>query len=91
MLLAEEPSKTWRLFGRAKCQKIYLKPHLSGLQGTQSSTLVIYRRDAKSGVWWTAIEQMQEVVLPVLVIVVGIFCSIASLTSHDPVIMFNMF
>lgn len=41
----------------------------------------LYRRDAKSGVWWTAIEQMQEVVLPVLVISVGIFCSIASLMT----------
>ena len=68
-------------FGRAKCQKIYPKPHLSDLQETQSSTLVIHRRDAKSGVWWTAIEQVQEVLLPVLVIVVGILCSIASLTT----------
>ena len=68
------------MFCRAKCQRMS-----DGDEETapQPPALVVYRRDAKSScAWWTTLlEQLHEVVLPVIVIVVGIVCSIASLMT----------
>jgi hypothetical protein len=43
--------------------------------------LIVYRRERKPGTKWYVVEVLREILLPLVVLAVGVFCSVAALTT----------
>ena len=42
---------------------------------------IVYRRERKPGTKWYVVEVLREILLPLVVLAVGVFCSVAALTT----------
>jgi hypothetical protein len=80
-------------FSKAKCQKgtanttttteeVTLEEGVgSGVLQQQPNVPMSYRNARKPGILWLVLEYLEEVCLPLLVLVLGFFCSVAALTT----------
>ncbi|CAK9219067.1 unnamed protein product [Sphagnum troendelagicum] len=79
-------------FSKAKCQKgtanttstteVTLEEGVgSGVLQQQPNVLMSYRNARKPGILWLVLEYLEEICLPLLVLVLGFFCSVAALTT----------
>lgn len=87
-------TKTLGFQCRAKCQKgtantttttteeVTLEEGVgSGVLQQQPNVPMSYRNARKPGILWLVLEYLEEICLPLLVLVLGFFCSVAALTT----------
>ncbi|KAG0630426.1 hypothetical protein M758_1G177400 [Ceratodon purpureus] len=67
-------------YSRSKIQKLRKMENERDPESKQFQ-LIVYRKERKPGTIWYIVEVLREIFLPVLVLAVGIFCSVASLTT----------
>jgi len=65
---------------RSKIQRLQKKEQEKDPESKQWN-LLVYRRERKPGRKWLVLEIFREVFVPILVLVVGVFCSAVSLTT----------
>ena len=66
--------------GRSKIQRLRKQEHERDPESKQWH-LIVYREERKPGSKWLVLEILREVFVPILVLVVGVFCSVAALTT----------
>lgn len=67
-------------FSRSKIQRLRQREHERDPESKQWN-LILYRKERKPGTKWLVLEIFRELFVPILVLVVGVFCSAVSLTT----------
>lgn len=65
---------------RSKIQRLRMVEHERDPESKQFQ-LIVYRRERKPGTKWYVVEVLREILLPLVVLAVGVFCSVAALTT----------